>query len=328
MMQRRKFITILGGAAAAWPIVAWAQQAAMPVVGYLNSGSPEPNAKRPASFRKGLSEMGFVEGRNISIEYRWAENRFNRLPELAADLARRAVAVIVAPGSPASALAAKAATTSIPIVFMGSPDPVQIGLVSNFRRPGGNVTGIATMGGEIIGKVLGLLHELVPNATRFAALVNPNAPVSEAVITGLRAAASVINSEIEFLHAATVGEIDEAFTKLAHNRTDALLVSPGSFFASRRVQFATLAARHRVPVAYPEREFAEVGGLMSYGSNSADASRQVGLYVGRILKGERPADLPVMQPTKFEFVINLQTARTLGLTVSPTLLALADEVIE
>jgi putative ABC transport system substrate-binding protein len=328
-MQRRDFIALLGVAASAWPLAARAQQPAMPVIGFLNGGSPEASANVVAAFRKGLSDVGFVEGRNVVIEYRWANNEFNGLPELAADLVRRRVAVIATPNSTPAALAAKAATTSIPIVFGGGSDPVEVGLVASLNRPGGNVTGMGFMSAALAPKRLGLLHELLPRAARFAVLVNPNAsPSAGSMIAELQAAALVIGRQIEVLTANTNQEIDAAFTSLVQKRADALLVSPGTLLANRRVQLATLATHHRVPAIYTQREFVEVGGLMSYGASQSDQSRQVGIYTGRILKGEKPADLPVVQPTKFEFVVNLHTARTLALPVPPTLLAIADEVIE
>jgi putative ABC transport system substrate-binding protein len=326
-MQRRAFFTLLGGAAAAWPMTARAQQPAMPVIGYLGAGSPEAFALLVAAFRKGLSETGFVEGRNVAIEYRWANNDYARLPELAADLVRRRVAVIVTPLSTPASLAAKAATATIPIVFT-TADPVQSGLVASLNRPGGNVTGIHGMQVELMAKRLGLLHELLPGAARFAVLINPNNTASGSIVSDLEAAAATIGRQIEVLTASTNREIDTAFASLAQKRADALLVSPDALFVTRRVQLATAAMRYVVPVIYPFREDAEAGGLMSYGPSFTDIFRQVGIYTARILKGEKPADLPVMQPTKFEFVINLQTARLLGITVPPTLLATADEVIE
>jgi putative ABC transport system substrate-binding protein len=327
-MRRREFVTLLGGSAAAWPLAAHAQQPAMPVIGFLFGGSPEASANFVAAFRNGLGEAGYVEGQNVAIEYLWTHNDNDRLSELAADLVRRRVAVIVTPNLIAAALAAKAATATIPIVFGGGFDPVQAGLVASLNQPGGNVTGISFMSVETGGKRLGLLHELLPGAARFAMLVNPTNPNAEPNITEARAAASVIGRQIEVLAASTNRDIDTAFGSLVQKQADALLVSPEPLFTTRRVQLVTLAARHAVPTIYYIREFAEIGGLMSYGPNVADQYRQVGVYSGRILKGEKPGDLPILRPTKFEFVINLQTAKTLGLEVSPMLLARADEVIE
>jgi putative tryptophan/tyrosine transport system substrate-binding protein len=326
-MKRRDFITLLGGAAAvAWPLASLAQQPAMPVVGYLDSGSPEGRASLVAAFRKGLSETGFVEGRNVAIEYRWAHDDFARLPELAADLVRRQVAVIAAVNSLPAPLAAKAATATIPIVFGMGGDPVQSGLVVSLNRPGGNITGLTSMSSELGAKRLGLLHALLPGAARFAVLVDPPRPRAEVVI---KDAASTIGRQIEFLYASTSGEIDAAFASLVQKRADALLTTPSAVFGVQRVQLTTLAARYAVPVMYHDRIYTEAGGLMSYGSSFADEYRQIGVYVGRILKGEKkPADLPVLQPTRFEFIINLKTARALGLDIPPNLLAISDEVIE
>ena len=327
MMRRRDFITLLGGAAAAWPLAARAQQPAMPVIGYLDGGSPETSAQVVAAIRKGLSETGYVEGRNVAIEYRWAEANYDRLPALASDLALRQVAVIVAMGTP-SAFAAKAATSSIPVIFGGGVDPVQAGLVASLNQPGGNVTGVTSMNAEIEAKRLGLLYELLPRATRFAVLVNPNNPLADVDIKDAQASAMATGRQIEIFTASTNREIDAAFASLAQMRADALLIGPDVFFTNRRVQLATLAVRHAVPAIYAFREFAEAGGLMSYGTSGTDRDRQVGVYTGRILKGEKPANLPVLRPTKFEFVINLQTARMLGLEIPPSLLGRADEVIE
>ena len=328
-MKRRAFITLIGGTAAAWPLTARAQQQAMPVVGYLYAGAPESSAYLVAAFRKGLSETGYVEGQNVAIEYRWTRNEFDRLPELVVDLVRRRVTVIAAPGSAAAAAAAKAATATIPVVYSGGADPVQAGLVASLNRPGGNVTRITTMNAETGTKRLGLLHELLPQAVRFAVLVNPINSLTEPFVADLRrAAAAVFGAQIDVFDCSTIGEIDTAFVSLAQRQTDALVVGVDTLFLNRRVQVATLAAHHRLPAIYTVREHAEVGGLMSYGSSFTDLFRQTGIYVGRILKGEKPADLPVLRASKFEFVINLQTAKTLGLTVPPTLLARADEVIE
>ena len=326
-MNKREFITLLGGAAT-WPLAARAQQRAMPVIGYLYSGEPETGASWLVAFRKGLNELGFSEGRNVAIEYRWAHNDPARLPELAADLVRRRVAVIVTPGTAARVLAAKAATTTIPIVFRTGGDPMALGFVASLNRPGGNVTGINTMSLEINPKRVGLLHELLPHAARFAVLLNPNDLNADNYVKDLQAAASTIGWQIEFLGASSVREIDTAFANLAKKRPDALLVVPQGLMFSRRVQIVTRATRHTLPAVYPNREFAEIGGLMSYGSSSADEFRLTGVYTGRILKGEKPSDLPVLRASKFELVINLQTARIFDMEIPPTLLALADEVIE
>jgi ABC-type uncharacterized transport system substrate-binding protein len=323
-MQRRDFITLLGGAAAAWPMAARAQQPAMPVIGYLQASS----AQVTAEFRKGLSEIGYVEGRNVAIDFRAANNQVDKLPELAADLVRRRVAVILASGGAASAHAAQAATASIPIVFYGGDDPVATGLVASLSRPGGNVTGIAFLSAELGPKRLGLLKELVPGAASYAVLVNPGNPATGSIVAELRAAAATIGKQIEFFSASSNREIDAAFADLVRRGADALVIGSSFLFSNRRAQLATLAAHHRLPAIYYDRGATEVGGLMSYGASIADAARQAGIYTGRILKGEKPADLPVMQAVKFEFVINLQTARTLGLQVPPGLLAIADEVIE
>jgi putative ABC transport system substrate-binding protein len=327
-VNRRDFITLLGGAAVTWPLAARAQQSAMPTVGYLYVASPEAHARRLAAFHNGLSETGYVEGRNVAVEYRWAHNETARLPGLVADLVNRRITVIAAGDLP-SALAAKAASTTIPIVFETAADPVQVGLVASLNRPDGNVTGVTNIGTELGAKRFGLLHELLPGAARFAVLVNPNNPlIAKAWIKDAQAAAAAIALQLEILTASTDREIDAAFTSIAQKQVDALLVMSDNLFGNRHVQFATQAARHAVPAMYPDRVYTEVGGLMSYGTNITDAYRQVGIYVGRILKGEKPANLPVLRPTKLELVINLQTARTLGLTVPSTLLALADEVIE
>jgi len=335
-IPRREFITLLGSAMSAWPVTAHAQQAAMPVVGYIDAGSPEPAAQLVLAFRGGLGEIGFVEGRNVALEFRWADNINDRLPELAADLARRRVAVIVAPQSTAAAMAAKTATTTIPIVFGTGSDPVQAGLVTSLNRPGGNITGITfmnvditAMNVDITAKRLGLLHELLSNATRFAVLVNPkNSVIAETMGKEVKTLASAMGRQIEIVNASTNREIDAAFATFKEKRVDALLVAPDTLMANRRVQIATLAVRQGLPIIATQREFVEAGGLMSYGTNFMDTYHQVGIYTGRILKGENPSDLPVLRAAKFEFVINLQTARTIGLEIPPTLLALADEVIE
>ena len=326
-MRRREFITVLGSAAA-WPLAAHAQQPAMPVIGFLNAGLPESIAHLVAAFRKGLSESGYVEERSVTIEFRWSQGQYDRLPELAAELVRRRVAVIVAPGGMPAAIAAKAATTTIPIVFGTGSDPVQYGLVASLSRPGGNVTGVSAMNVELTAKRLGLLHDLLPGAALFAVLVNPNSPFTESAITDLRKAAFSIGRQLEVLTASTNHDINAAFATLVQKRADAVFINGDAFFTSRVVQLATLAVHHRVPAIYSVREFVAVGGLISYGASFADMFRQVGIYTGRILRGEKPADLPVLQATRFELVINAETARMLGLTVPPTLLARADEVIE
>ena len=327
-MRRRQFITLLGGAAGSWPLAARAQQPTMPVTGFLHPTSLDAYADRLRPFREGLKDAGFIEGENVAIEYRWAENQTDRLPALAAELARRQVAVIAAPGPPA-ALAAKAATTTIPIVFLMNEDPVRLGLVASLARPGGNLTGINIFSAELAAKRLDLLRELVPGAARVGVLVNPvNATTTESTLRDVEPAARAIGLQIQVLNASTSREIDAAFATFVRERPDAVFVGADSFFVSRRVQLTNLAVRHAVPAIYSARDFAEVGGLMSYGASLTDASRQMGVYTGRILKGAKPADLPVVQSTKFELVINAQTARMLGLTVPDKLLVAADEVIE
>jgi putative tryptophan/tyrosine transport system substrate-binding protein len=326
---RREFITLLGAAAAsAWPLAARAQQPTLPVIGFLHQGSPEAYAKFAAAFRKGLAEAGYADGRNVLIEYRWAHGESSRLPELAVDLVSRRVTVIATPGSIAATLAAKAATTAIPIVFMAGADPVQTGVVSSLNRPGGNITGVSSMNNGLGAKQLGLLHELLPGARRFAVLANPGNPQSQSVIAEVEAAVSTVGAQLEILTATTNRDINAAVAGIVQRRPDGLLISPDPLFTNRLVQLATLAARHAMPTIYSLREFAEVGGLMTYGSNFADMFRQAGNYTARVLNGEKPAEIPILQPTRFEFVINLQTAAAIGLDVPPTLLARADEVIE
>jgi putative ABC transport system substrate-binding protein len=327
-MRRREFITLIGGAAATWPIAARAQQPALPVVGFIRDGSADANARFAAAFRKGLNETGYVEGQNVTIEYHWLEGQYDRLPALMADLVGRRVAVIATPGI-VPTLAAKAATTTIPIVFGVGDDPVRLGLVTNLARPGGNATGINFFVNEVAAKRLRLLHDLVPKAVRIAVLVNlAKASTEEFTLRAVQEAAPTLGLKIQILNASTIGEIDAAFATIARDHSDALLVAPDAFFVSRRVQFITLTARDRIPATYSLRDYVAIGGLMSYGTDLADAFRQVGVYTGKILKGAKPADLPVVQSTKFEFVINLQTARALGIEVPPGLLSIADEVIE
>ena len=326
-MKRREFITLLGGAAA-WPLVARAQQSAMPVIGLLVAGSPGSSAQVAApAFRQGLAEAGYVEGSNVAIEYRYAEGQYDRLPAMAADLVRRNVAAIVASPTPA-ALAAKSATATLPIVFSVPDDPAKLGLVASFSRPGGNATGVSFLLSELGAKQMGLLRELVPSATHFGLLVNPANENAEAVASDLKAAASKIGVEVAVVQASDNREIDVAFGTLIRNKADALVVGTDPFFYTRRVQLATLAARHALPSVYNVREYAEAGGLMSYGTSLSEVLRLMGVYTGRIIKGAKPADLPVVQPTKFDFVINRSTARALDLEIPPMLLARADEVIE
>jgi putative ABC transport system substrate-binding protein len=327
-MRRREFITFLGGFAA-WPLAARAQQPAMPVIGFLENRSPDVVVERLRAFREGLKETGHVEGGNVAIEYRWAQNQIDRLPTLAAELVQRPVAVLVASGGPQASLALKATTSTIPIVFGVGEDPVRLGLVASLARPGGNATGVNFFNTDLTAKRLELLRELVPAATRVAVLVNPrNATGTEITLREAHSAANAMGLQIQVLNASSSREINEAFASLDRKPVDAMFVSQDGFLISRRVQLANMAARHAIPLASSSRDIAEVGGLMSYGTNITEAFRQMGIYTGRILKGARPADLPVEQSTKFEFVINVQTASMLGLTVPPTLLARADEVIE
>jgi ABC-type uncharacterized transport system substrate-binding protein len=328
LIGRREFITLIGGAAAAWPPAARAQQPAMPVIGFIYSASPDPVAHRLRAFRQGLKESGYVEGENIVIEYRWVENRIDRLPEMVAELIGRRVTVIVAM-STIAAVAAKAANTTIPIVFQAAEDPVRLGVVASLARPGGNATGINVFNAEVTGKRLGFLRDLVPTAKRVGVLVDPNnAAITESVLRDAESAARTMGLQILVVDATTSREIDAAFATFVREQVDALFVGPAAFFSSRRVHIASQAMRHGIPATYAQRELPEVGGLMSYGTNLADTWRQVGVYAGRVLKGAKPADLPVLQSTKFELVINAQTARLLGLTVPPGLLVAADEVIE
>ena len=327
-MKRRELITLLGGAAATWPLVARAQQPAMPVVGFIRDGSADASTRFVAAFRKGLNETGYIEGQNVTVEYHWLEGQLNRLPALMADLVRRHVAVIATPGN-APTIAAKAATTTIPIVFGVGGDPVQLGLVASLARPGGNATGINFFNTEVVAKRLRLLHDLVPNAARVAVLVNPaNATTAESNLRELQEAALTLGLQIQILNASTTDEIDAAFATLARERPDALLVTGDAFFVARRGQFGTLAASERIPAAYSIRDHVAAGGLMSYGTDLADMFRQVGVYTGTILKGAKPADLPVLQTTKFEFVINRTTAKALGLSIPAGVLSIADDVIE
>jgi putative ABC transport system substrate-binding protein len=326
-VKRREFITLLGGAAVAWPLAARAQQPAMPVIGLLSGSSPVGRAHLLTAFLRGLRESGYVEGENVAIDYRWAQDHYDRLPDLAADLVRRRVAMIAAIDT-AAALAAKAATTMVPVVFASGGDPVREGLVASLSRPGGNVTGVSFLASETGTKLLGLLLELLPDAMRIAALVDPKWPITGPFVADVRAAAAGIRKPIDVLPASSGSDINAVFASFAQKPVDALVVGASALTNSRRVQIATLAAYHRVPAIYTLRECVEVGGLMSYGASITDAQRQAGIYAGRILKGQKPADLPVMQSTKFEFVINLDTAKAFGLSFSPGLLAIADEVIE
>ncbi|MGA2895073.1 MAG: ABC transporter substrate-binding protein [Xanthobacteraceae bacterium] len=327
-MKRREFITLFGGAAAAWPLAARAQQPALPVVGFIRDGSADASARYLAAFRKGLNETGAIEGQNVTVEYHWLAGQYDRLPALVADLVRRHVAVIATPGT-GPTLVAKAATATVPIIFGVGEDPVRLGLVTSLARPGGNATGINFFTNEVVAKRLRLLHDLVPRAVRIAVLVNPaDAAVAELTLRDVQEAAPTLGLQIQILNATTIGEIDAAFASLARERPDALFVAGDALFLDRRGQFTTLTARDRIPASYAIRDFVSAGGLMSYGADIADMFHQVGVYTGNILKGAKPADLPVLQSTKFEFVLNLQTARALGIEVPPGVLSIADEVIE
>jgi ABC-type uncharacterized transport system substrate-binding protein len=328
-IRRRQFLSALGGAAVTWPLAAHAQQPALPVVGVLSPGAPETDTRNMTEFRKGLSETGYADGRNVNVDYRWLEGHYDRLPALLADLVRKPVSIIATPGFQAAALAAKAATDTIPIVFGVAEDPVRLGLVASLARPGGNATGINSFVQEVAAKRLRLLHELVPKAVRVAVLLNPaNASAAKTTLRDVQEAAPIIGLQIQVLNASTIGEIDAAFATLERERPDALFVGPDGFFASRGVQFATLATSLKIPATYANRDIVAAGGLMSYGTDIADMHRQAGIYIGKILKGDKPADLPVLQSAKFDFAINLRTARVLGIEVPSGLLAIADEVIE
>ena len=327
-MRRREFITLLGGAAVAWPLTARAQQPTTPVIGFLNAGSPAERVKLVAAFRQALSEAGYIEGQNVSIEYRWAENQYDRLPALAADLVRHQVTVIATPGSTPAALAAKTATTIIPIVFSSGGDPVRLGLVASLSRPGGNVTGMSFFASLLVTKQFDLLHELAPAAPVIGLLVNPNFPDTEDMTRDAKAAADACGQKLVVVKASIASDLDLAFTTLVQQRIGALLVPAEPFLFSQRSRLVALAADHAVPAIHSLREFVDAGGLMSYGASNIEGWRQVGVYTGRILKGEKPANLPVVQSARFELVINLKTAKTLGLQIPDKLLAIADEVIE
>jgi putative tryptophan/tyrosine transport system substrate-binding protein len=328
-IRRRDFIILLGGgAAAAWPIAARAQQLNVPLVGFLHLGSPQARTQRLAAFRQGLADNGYIDGHNVAIEYRWAEEQYERLPGLAADLVQRQVAVIATPLSTPAALAAKAATSTIPIAFGVTDDPVKLGLVASMNRPGGNATGVSNFGGGLGPKRLGLLHEALPQSSLIAVLRHPNSPIAESAVAELRTAAAAVGKTIEVFNARSSEEIDQAFAGLVQRKAGGLIVVPDTVFTTRLIQIITQSARHAVPAVFQDREWAQAGGLMSYGANAFDIYRQVGVYAGRILKGAQPANLPVEQATKFEFILNLQTAKIFGMEIPPTLSARADEVIE
>jgi putative tryptophan/tyrosine transport system substrate-binding protein len=326
-MKRRDFITIIGASAVTWPLAVWAQQA-MPVIGFLNAASPGPLRQQIAAFHEGLKESGYVEGQNVAVEYRWAEGQYDRLPALAADLARRQVSVIASGGGAPAVFAVKAATTTIPIVFTAGADPVGLGLVASLNRPGANITGVYHFATGLEAKRLGLLHEMVPKAATIAVLVNPNYSEAESQLREVQEAAARLGVQLVVMRANAVSDFDAAFSTVVQHQSGALLVCASPFFNTRREQLVVLAVRHALPTIYEWRDFAAAGGLMSYGTSLADAYRQAGIYAGRILKGAKPTDLPIVQSTKFEFVINLNTAKALGLTIPPGLLAIADEVIE
>src|SRR5450759_2372717 len=326
-MQRREFLTLLGGAAAGWPLSVRAQQPAMPVIGFINNGTPKGNDYLRAAFQKGVSETGYIEGQNVKIEFRWAEGHDDRLPGLAADLVRRRVSVIAATSTQA-ALAAKDATATIPIVFETGADPIKLGLVARLNRPDGNITGVTQLSSELVAKRLGLLHDLIPTATIIGFLVNPTDPLTETQTRDMQEAAHALGLQIHVLNASTEGEINTEFAILSQLRLGALLVGTSNLFSRRPERLAALAARQGLPAIYQYREYAAAGGLISYGTSITDAYRQAGIYTSRVLKGEKPADLPVLRPTKFELVINLKTAKTLGLNIPSGVLAIADEVIE
>jgi putative ABC transport system substrate-binding protein len=327
-MRRRDFITVLGGTAATWPLAATAQQSAMPVIGFIRDGSAESNARWLAGFRKGLGETGYVEGQNVTVEYHWLEGKYDRLAELLADLVRRQVAVIATLGTLPTQIA-KAATVTIPIVFFVAEDPVELGLVGSFAKPGGNVTGVSLLTSAVVAKRLQLLHDLLPNAVRIAVLVDPgNASITKTTVQHVQKAAPVMGLQTQITNATTVGEINQVFATFERERPDALFVAGDPFLTSRRVQIATLTARDRIPATYPNRDYVEVGGLMSYGPDFTDMFRQVGVYTGNILKGAKPAELPVLQSNKFDLVINVTTAKALGLTIPAGVISIADEVIE
>ena len=328
-MRRRDFVKAIAGATIALPSIVLAQQLALPVVGFINPRSPEASARNVAAFRKGLNEIGYVEGQNVTVEYLYLEGAYDRLPAMVADLVRRQVAVIATPGNTPAALAAKAATATIPIVFGVGEDPVRLGLVASLARPGGNTTGVNIFSQEVTAKRLRLLHDLVPNAVRIAVLVNPtDASIAEYTIRDVQEAAPTIGLQTQAYNASTIAEIDAVFATFAHERPDALFVAPDGFFADRGAQLAALTERDKIPASFSTRDIVAVGGLMSYGTDIADSFRQVGVYTGGILKGAKPADLPVLQSTKFEFVLNLKTAHALGIDVPPSMLAIADAVIE